>query len=209
MVTPSRWLWSECLIHCCGACPRSAGPGCCAARRATDCGRRLAPDGRPSLTQYGQAGWSGGDDDGSPFPALTVPLNASNALKCSQRLDRRASRCAWCHVGRGAAAARELRCRLRFAAPPAVVAARAPGVPPRSPQLRPRRITRGTCGGIFKGGGPGNWLTASAAENPTHLQPLPVREGAHPPPARGRERGVRAEGSVCRNTRTVSGWSFC
>jgi hypothetical protein len=38
----------------------------------------------------------------------------------------------------------------RDAASPEHGAARAPVVPPRSPQLRPRRITRGTCGGIFK-----------------------------------------------------------
>ena len=30
--------------------------------------QRLAPDGRSSLTQHGQAGVAGGDDDSGPFP---------------------------------------------------------------------------------------------------------------------------------------------
>jgi hypothetical protein len=47
-------------------------------------------------------------------------------------------RCSWC-CG-----------RLLCVAPPAGVAARAPVVPPHSPQLRPRQQVRGTCGGIFK-----------------------------------------------------------
>ncbi len=38
----------------------------------------------------------------------------------------------------------------RDAASPEHGAARAPVVPPRSPQLRPRQRVRGTCGGIFK-----------------------------------------------------------
>ena len=49
--------------------------------------------------------------------------------------------------------------------------------------------------GDLQSGGPGNWLTASAAWKTTHPQPLPVKEGRNshkrPPPARppGRERG--------------------
>ena len=51
--------------------------------------------------------------------------------------------------------------------------------------------SRGGLVGGSSSGGPGNWLTASAAEEP-HPSPTPSREGrgrAHPPPARGRERG--------------------
>ena len=40
---------------------------------------------------------------------LGVLSRAGNSLKCSQRLDRRAIRCARCHVGRRGAAARAIR----------------------------------------------------------------------------------------------------
>ena len=77
------------------------------------------------------------------------PLN-TDALKCSQRLDRRAIRCARWHVGRGAAAARDRSVGFAATAAPGVLAqrprrcagrgkeaARAPVVPPRSPHGAP------------------------------------------------------------------------
>ena len=44
----------------------------------------------------------------SPRSPATPDARAAEALLCSHPLDRRVSRCAWCHVGRRAAAARDL-----------------------------------------------------------------------------------------------------
>ena len=51
-------------------------------------------------------------------------LNSLNPLKCSQRLDRRASRCALCHVGRRAAAAHGLSVAFAGTAAPGELAHR-------------------------------------------------------------------------------------
>ena len=141
-------------------------------------------------------------------------------MKCSQRLDRRASRCAWWHVGRRAAAARDRSIGCAAAAAPGKLAhrprhcaargegaARAPVVPPRSPHGAPVELRGGLVGGSSSGG-PGNWLTASAAKKTTHPQPLPVREGAMPTPRPpvGGSKGVRARGSVFREPGPGPGW---
>jgi hypothetical protein len=71
------------------------------------------------------------------------------------------------------------------------------------PSCAPVELRGGLVGGSSSGG-PGNWLTASAARHTTHPQPLPVREGVMPtprPPVGGSEE-VRARGSVFRATRT-------
>ena len=77
---------------------------------------------------------------------------------------------------------------------------RAPVDPPRSPQLRPRPSSRGTCGGIKRGGGPGTGALLRLRGKTTHPPPLPVREGAVPtlrPPVGGNEK-VQAEGGSGR-----------
>ena len=43
--------------------------------------QRLAPDGRPSLTQHGQAGDAGGDDDSGPFPCPGITGLGSFTLR--------------------------------------------------------------------------------------------------------------------------------
>jgi hypothetical protein len=93
---------------------------------------------------------------GAPRPPRHPPRSKPGYLKCSQRLDRRASRCALCHAGRGAAAARWCSgCSvlaslvLRCGCAAFLGAARAPVVPPRSPSGTP--IPReGDLWGIFK-----------------------------------------------------------
>ena len=68
---------------------------------------------------------------------------------------------------------------------------------PLSPAAPPSVNEGGLVGGSSSGG-PGNWLTASAAEEP-HPSPTPSREGrghAHPRPPVGGSEEVRAEGSV-------------
>ena len=71
--------------------------------------------------------------------------------------------------------------------------------------------------GDLHGGGPGNWLTASAAEEHHPSPSLPVREGrncqppeqpAHPPPARGRERGSPSRRISFKRPGSGSGGSF-
>lgn len=86
-------------------------------------------------------------------PPSPVPGRPTARLKCSGRLDRRASRCAWWHVGRRGADPREIRRAARAAVAPAAPSRRprvlgpslravAPPMsrsgPPRSPRLRPR-----------------------------------------------------------------------
>src|SRR5574337_989708 len=131
------------------------------------------------------------------------------------RLDRRASRCAWWHAGRAAAAARERWAGFAAAAAPDKLAHRprccaGPGgwQPVRQSSHRalptsPRPLARGTCGGIFK-----RWAGKPAhcfGREEHHPSPTPSREGrghAHPPPARGRERGSPSERISFQGTRT-------
>jgi hypothetical protein len=73
----------------------------------------------------------------------------------------------------------------------------------RAPPRRPRRIARGTCGGIFKrwAGKPAHCFGCEEH----HPSPTPSREGrghAHPPPARGREQGSPSERISFQGTRT-------
>ena len=117
----------------------------------------------------------------SPEPGRLKPNSpGTESARCgSTAAPVAAQGSAWCHVGRRAAAAGE-RCgrHLQSAAlrrrPEGGVAARAPVVPPRSPQLRPRRIARGTCGGVFK-----RW-----ARKPAHCFGCLncKRDPTHPPP---------------------------
>ena len=84
-----------------------------------------------------------------------------------------------------------------------------PVKPTAIPLTSPRPSARGTCGGSSSGG-PGDWLTASAAFE-HHPSPTPSREGrdhAHPPPARGRERGSQVKDQFSGKPEAVPGWSF-
>ena len=238
--------------------------------------QRLAPVGRPSLTQHGQAGGAGWIDGSGPFPcpgiagpvSFTLRVHEARlangptckSLRCaslgaapvrspprspampvagplksggtevlaaasplhSQRSATRPPRqsLAFGSLGGTSAAEPPLLVNLRSAAlqplrqsswhsgrdaaPPG-----GRGQPVRQsshrapPSCAPVELRGGLVGGSSSGG-PGNWLTASAARNPTHPQPLPVREGVMPtprPPVGGSEE-VRARGSVFRATRT-------
>lgn len=73
----------------------------------------------------------------------------------------------------------------------------------RAPPTRPRRMARGTCGGIFKrwAGKPAHCFGCEEH----HPSPTPSREGrghAHPPPARRREQGSPSERISFQGTRT-------
>jgi hypothetical protein len=186
----SRWAW---------ACPRCAGPGCCAARRAAAKGPASRPRRAaiPHATRSGrrcrlrhaaalsrargpQALFLHAARERGPLGELTGlqvaarcsarcgagqiatpvtakpdagPLNAgmqTSAYSGSTVAPVARLRLPWCHVGRRAAAARHVAVGCTVLRRPWEVAARAPVVPPRSPQLRPRPQVRGTCGGIFK-----------------------------------------------------------
>ena len=95
--------------------------------------------------------------------------------KCSRVLARRARRCAWWHAWRRGAPVRGVG--LRWWAPEGVPTVgrllggpRQPG--PSHPPTSARSGVTGTCGGIYRDG-PGSWLVASAALNPTPPNPPP------------------------------------
>ena len=125
----------------------------------------------------------------SPRSPATPDAGPLKALMCSHQLDRRASRCALWHVGRRAAAARGLAVAFAATAAPGKLAHRPRRCVARTRWQRVRQSShrappscapvdsRGGLVGGSSSGGPGNWLTASAAEEPTHPQPFPVREG--------------------------------
>jgi len=136
-----------------------------------------------------------------------------NTDECSGRLDRRASRCAWWHVGRRAAGPSERVGRFAAPAAPGGLARRprrcAPectrgslraGVPPQSPH-QPPSLSEGDWWGDLHAVGreAGSPLRLLKARRQHHPSPTPSREGRghpHPPPAPGRERGVQAKGSA-------------
>lgn len=91
----------------------------------------------------------------------------------------------------------------RDAAPPVGAGSPCASRPTALPPRRPRRIARGTCGGIFKrwAGKPAHCFGCEES----HPSPTPSREGrgrAHPPPARGREQGSPSERISFQGTRT-------
>jgi hypothetical protein len=196
----SPWAW---------ACPRCAGPGCCAARRAAVKG----PASRPCRAAIPHATRSGRRCRLGHAAASPLHSQRSAARPPRQSL-------AFGSLGGTSAAEPPLLVNLRSAAlqplrqsswhsgrdaaPPG-----GRGQPVRQsshrapPSCAPVELRGGLVGGSSSGG-PGNWLTASAARHPTHPQPLPVREGVMPtprPPVGGSEE-VRARGSVFRATRT-------
>jgi len=151
-------------------------------------------------------------------------------LKCSQRLDRRATkRSSAVHPRRriggdtvmrftalGVTSAAEPplleSCgRLRFAAPPVLwqpVRLAAHRIPPAAPPS----FLEGDLWGDQRRGGPGNRRTASAASKTTHPQPLPVREGALPtprPPVGGSEESKQKVDQVQARTQGPGGSAFC
>ena len=227
--------------------PVCAGPGCRAAHRAPPFGRRLDPNGLPSLAQHGQAGCAGCNHEGGPsrgrgsralmsvagtrptalldelarcsrtalrstalrfascaahvpdrhpgHPPSPVPGRPTARLKCSGRLDRRASRFAWWHVGRRGADPRERRRAARAAVAPAAPSRRplvlGPSLrrgccpdesiePTAIPPTAPPSPVRGTCGGIFNAVGrvTGSPFPVLASRSNSHPTPRPPQGGS-------------------------------
>jgi hypothetical protein len=120
-----------------------------------------------------------------PRQPLRLVSRRSRRRRCSRvaATSLHAPRLAGCHVACGAASPQG-RGSLRAGRPTAL-----------SPRV-PRAWARGDGGGIFRrwAGKPAHCFGCVLN---IHPQPLPAGRGhAHPPPARGRERGVRARGSV-------------
>ena len=139
-------------------------------------------------------------------------------MMCSQRLDRRASRCARLGVtsvaeppllvsravGCAAAAAPgELARRPRRCAALRAGGSACAGRPTALPPAAPPSMGEGDLWGDLQAVGRETGSLLRLLKNPTHPQPLPVREGAVPtprPPVGGSEE-VRAEGSVFSSPR--------
>ncbi len=167
----------------------------------------------------------------SPPRSPATPDAGPLVARCDRAGSTRAPvvrlRLPWCHAGRGDAGTQGWGGLLRAATAPGDLSQRPPMLralvpylhpsspvnPPRSPQRRPRRITRGTCGGIFDAVGreAGSSLRLLFTQFIPHPFPTPSREGrgrAHPPPARGRERGSPSRRISLKELMTGSGWSF-
>jgi hypothetical protein len=123
----------------------------------------------------------------SPRPPATPAAGPPECEVCSGRLDRRASRCARWHVGRGAAgprdrgrAARRVRRASGAVTPSAVtralcvaVAARCPGWAHRDPPNCAPVLDEGDLWGDLQCGGPGNRLTVSPVGDRLNSHPTP------------------------------------
>ena len=142
-----------------------------------------------------------------PRPPARPEAGPHQCLVCSDRLGRRASRCAWWHAGRDT---RRPSCRWagRSRQPSrllrrhavcwvlgpscAAVAWRHAGSAHRAPPRRPHPWVRGTCGGIFN---------AVGRETSPPFLMFATRLNSHPHPRRPQGRGEesQARGSVFRN----------
>ena len=151
-----------------------------------------------------------------PRPPAMPGAGPPERKVCSGRLDRRASRFASCHVGRGAAsprervrAARGVRRASKLSRRPRLLGPSmprslhvAPVSPTAIPPTAPPSPSEGDLWGDLQCGGPGNRLAVSCVGSRTNSHPTP-----RPPLKRGGSEESQAEGSVF-SSQGGCGWSF-